>query len=168
MRVACPSCTAEYEVPDAMLAAGPRRLRCARCGHQFQAALPLPAAAPATEPVPVPPILPTPVPPPAPPPPDLPAAPPAGPPVEAPPPPIADTDRPPPTRGLRRHSPIDAPPEINGTRDTPRRSGPVLALAWLLSLATLAVAGWALVHYQTEIVEAWPPAARLYAALGLG
>ncbi|WP_413466168.1 zinc-ribbon domain-containing protein [Planktothrix agardhii] len=44
MRIACPSCSAEYQVPDALLASGPRLLRCARCGHQFQAALPAPAA----------------------------------------------------------------------------------------------------------------------------
>jgi predicted Zn finger-like uncharacterized protein len=53
MRISCPNCDAAYEVPDTALAAGPRRLRCARCGHQFQAALPGAAAARA-EPRPVP------------------------------------------------------------------------------------------------------------------
>ena len=54
MRIACPSCHAEYEVPDAMLAGGGRQLRCARCGHAFAAALPrsAPAAPPAGPPAP--------------------------------------------------------------------------------------------------------------------
>jgi len=39
MLVNCPSCNAAYDVPDRLLAAGPRRMKCAKCGHQFSAAL---------------------------------------------------------------------------------------------------------------------------------
>jgi predicted Zn finger-like uncharacterized protein len=53
MRIACPNCSAEYDLPESLLAGGPRLLRCARCGFQFEAALPGPAtaaeAAPAVE-----------------------------------------------------------------------------------------------------------------------
>jgi predicted Zn finger-like uncharacterized protein len=55
MRLACPSCHAGYEVPDDRLGDGVRRLRCARCGHEWNA--------------PPPPLPPPPPEPPAPPPP---------------------------------------------------------------------------------------------------
>ena len=48
MRVICPSCSAAYEVPDALLSAG-RTVRCARCGEEWV------AGAPAEEPEPPPP-----------------------------------------------------------------------------------------------------------------
>lgn len=42
--VHCPSCSASYDVPDRLLAAGPRLMQCSKCGHRFHAA-PLPPAA---------------------------------------------------------------------------------------------------------------------------
>ena len=42
MRIACPSCSASYDVPDRLLA-GRKALRCARCGEQWT---PPPADAP--------------------------------------------------------------------------------------------------------------------------
>ncbi len=36
MHLTCPHCSTEYEVPDVALAAGSRRLRCDRCGHQWR------------------------------------------------------------------------------------------------------------------------------------
>ncbi len=45
MRVSCPACQTEYDVPDAALAGRARTLRCGHCDHQWQVA-PL-AAAPA-------------------------------------------------------------------------------------------------------------------------
>jgi predicted Zn finger-like uncharacterized protein len=169
MRVACPNCAAEYDVPESLLAAGPKLLRCARCGHRFQAGAAAgvaPPAAPAASPAVTPPPAP-----PAPPPEPLPPPPPIRPPAEAPPPrpaPVAtqtsDSDRPPPTRGLRRHSPIEEPDEA----EPEPRAGRAVLIGWVLTFAVLAAAGWAALHYQAEIVEAWPPAARLYAALGRG
>ncbi|WP_368414367.1 hypothetical protein [Falsiroseomonas sp.] len=80
-------------------------------------------------------------------------------PVGAPP---SGPDRPPPTRGPLHHSPINPPEE-----PTPPPTGR-LAAAWLASLALVGAGVAALVVFQAEIVAAWPPAARLYAALGLG
>jgi predicted Zn finger-like uncharacterized protein len=49
MRLTCPHCSTEYEIPDAALAAGSRRLRCDRCGHQWRQEGPV--AAPESAPV---------------------------------------------------------------------------------------------------------------------
>lgn len=35
MRLVCPSCEATYEVPDAVLGAAPRRLKCAKCQQEW-------------------------------------------------------------------------------------------------------------------------------------
>jgi len=80
----------------------------------------------------------------------------------------AEAARPPPTRGPSHHSPIDPPPPAERlVEPAPSRPAAPVALAWLLSLAVLGAAGWAGYRYRAEIVEAWPPAARLYAAIGL-
>jgi predicted Zn finger-like uncharacterized protein len=52
MRLSCPNCATEYEVPDAALAGRSRKLRCAHCGTEWRSAAPdseriLSAAAPA-------------------------------------------------------------------------------------------------------------------------
>ncbi len=49
MRVSCPNCQTEYNVPDAALAGRTRKLRCANCDTQFQAG-PLPEPPEATPP----------------------------------------------------------------------------------------------------------------------
>jgi len=54
MRLSCPACQTEYEVPDAALAGRARTLRCANCGHQW-------LSAPAAAEVPLPPPPPPPV-----------------------------------------------------------------------------------------------------------
>ena len=170
MRIACPSCSAAYEVPDALLAAGPRLLRCARCGAQFTATGTAPPA-----PAEVPPAPPEPPPAPA---PAAAAAPAPEPPGEAPPepppePPLAETvtlarDRPPPTRGPTRHSPIDAPPTAESEEPPAGAARGRLAAAWFASVALLAALVVALLRWHAEIAAAWPPAARLFGALGLG
>jgi predicted Zn finger-like uncharacterized protein len=45
MRVVCPACNAEYEVPNRLIGAG-RRLRCTRCNHDWLLHPPAPAEAP--------------------------------------------------------------------------------------------------------------------------
>ncbi|HYF07980.1 MAG TPA: zinc-ribbon domain-containing protein [Acetobacteraceae bacterium] len=40
MRIECPSCAAAYDIPDRLLQAGPRALRCAACGTTWMASLP--------------------------------------------------------------------------------------------------------------------------------
>ena len=165
MRIACPNCGAEYEVPDAMLASGPRQLKCARCGHRFQAVAPgLPPAPPASRtPEEVAPHTPPPGPAPTAfrrPDPARPDPMPADPEPPDSPPADAASVRPPPTRGLAQHSPIE--PDARPGTALP------LALAWLLSFAVLGGAGYAGFFWRAEIMQAWPPATRLFAALGLG
>ncbi len=176
MRLGCPNCGAEYEVPDALLASGPRLLRCARCGHQFQAARPVPQQGTETAPVVSAPASAPPAPAPAPAapfraePPRAEVAPshaPGAAPVERR---VAEdnTGRPPPTRGLSRHTPIHPLPEEDEEEEG-RGPAATLALAagWLISCALLGAAAWMAFQYRAEIMEAWPPAARLYQALGL-
>jgi len=149
MRVTCPACAATYDVPDRMIGAG-RRLRCAKCGHDWlfhpegpaveeEAA----AAQPRTEP-------PSPAPsattPPA---PDLPSR---------------DL---PPRRAASPRRPQLIDPPLPPLGDAPPRHDGVLKLAWIVTgLVVLGLVA-ALYLFRTEIVEAWPPAARLYLALGL-
>lgn len=163
MRIACPTCAAAYEVPDAILAAGPRLLRCARCSTEFPAALPEAEARPQATTVADP--APDPIPEPSaePPPRDASPAPDPMPPSPEPAPDlaVAPRDRPPPTRGPAVPSPIEPP-------EPPAASGQgALAAAWMASVAAIAAGVFALLHWQAEIAAAWPPAARLYAALGL-
>jgi predicted Zn finger-like uncharacterized protein len=182
MRIACPNCSAEYDVPESLLATGPRLLRCARCAHQFEAVLPgaeapaTPREAAAAPPAAAPPVAaPQPAGPAPTTPPDPPPEPP--PPAQAPVPDVAAApplevtaplvDRPPPTRGLAHHSPIDPPaPEPPPPRER-QRFVVTLAVAWLASLVVIFAAGWATYTYHEEITAAWPPIARLYQALGI-
>ncbi len=53
MRVSCPSCQTEYDVPDAALAGRTRTLRCVTCGNQWVAG-PLPVETPAAAVMPPP------------------------------------------------------------------------------------------------------------------
>jgi predicted Zn finger-like uncharacterized protein len=149
MRIACPSCSTAYEVPDALLAAGPRLLRCTRCGTQFtaQGSAPPPPEAPPPE---SPPFRPPPPKSAAPPPPE------AAPPEASPPEPAPE----PPVEPLREATAPAEPPARPST-------GP-LAAAWLGSFALLGALLFATLHWRAEIAAAWPPAARLFAALGLG
>ncbi|WP_270938845.1 hypothetical protein, partial [Falsiroseomonas oryzae] len=62
---------------------------------------------------------------------------------------------------------IDPPPLRRLPPPEPERSPAALAAVWLLSLALVGAAGWAMWHYRAEITAAWPPAARLYQAIGL-
>jgi predicted Zn finger-like uncharacterized protein len=133
MRIGCPNCAAEYEVPDRLLAAGPRLLRCAKCAHQFEAALPVEQAA---APGPAPAVMAV-----APPPEPVLAAAPAL--------PVAHADA-----ALR--APV-----------TPRHDR-VAAFGWVGTVLLLVAGGLAGIRYRTDITEAWPPAARLFQALGLG
>ena len=152
MRVACPECSAAYELPPALAArlGEGRPLRCARCGHTWA---PGPAeAAPAAAP-----------PPPA---PDLEPSPPDGP---AWPTLLASIPQPAPAAPV----PPAAPPGRGAAllARLPRlpadRAGATLAAAWAASVLLLAGGALAAWHWRVAIVEAWPPAARAFLALGL-
>ena len=175
MRVTCPNCSAGYEVPESRIGAG-RRLRCARCKHDWWVEPPEPATAPAA--------------------PEssfsravsqaaaLPAAdttgtpPPRREPIEprALPPPAVDAgaDAPPATPSQRPDPPsVAASPSVPRPIVPPRadsppgRSGALLA-AWVGSLMIFVAVLAALLLYRVEIMEAWAPAERLYDALGIG
>lgn len=52
MIVSCPSCTARFNISDASLETGPRRVKCGRCAHVWRVVAPTkPRAAPAARPV---------------------------------------------------------------------------------------------------------------------
>ncbi len=152
MRVSCPSCAAAYEVPDRLIGTG-RRLRCSRCGHDWLVEPPAEGApGAAADPAPAAAGAPT----------DPDAA--APPPGREPPPPIAAAAQPP----APRRAPQVIDPPLPRLGDAPPRSGRRLALAWAATaVAVLALVG-VLALFREEITSAWPPAARLYLALGLG
>ncbi len=163
MRISCPNCSAEYDVPDTALAAGPRMLRCARCGHSFRAALPEP---PATEAAPG----------------SLPesqmnsrsesavtaVAPAVEAPAEAPPP------LPPPPLAQHGAEPQPIPPPPSGASaedrlgQAPASPPDRFAVAgWVLTVLVLGLAAYAGYAFRADVMEAWPPSQRLYALLGL-
>jgi predicted Zn finger-like uncharacterized protein len=142
MRITCPSCSAAYEVPDTLLGAAPRRVRCARCGHEW---LPTPQSA-IDAPVQTP-VAPKPM---------LAPAPPSPPPLVAEP-----SARPaPPSRLAPDFERLPA-------TDEDERAGRSTLIAWVLTVLVLAAAGWAAVAYRHPVMEAWPPSQRVYHALGL-
>lgn len=59
------------------------------------------------------------------------------------------------------------PPAVSTPARRPRASLAAPVLAWVASLAVLVGAGAALVYHRAAVIEAWPPAARLFLALGL-
>jgi predicted Zn finger-like uncharacterized protein len=142
MRIACPSCGAEYDVPDRLLAGGGRSLRCSRCGADFAlpaaadetAVLPAALRVAAPAPLPEPEAVPTPTP----------VAPAAAPAAVLPPAPAA---------------PERAP--VAGEDDA------ALRRAWAASVALVLGAAIGLVILREPVMAAWPPARRLFAALGL-
>jgi predicted Zn finger-like uncharacterized protein len=178
MRIVCPNCSAEYEVPEARLRAG-RAVRCARCGGTWvpepaQAADVSAVAAPAPAPV-------------APPVPstveragfdlaDLPAAHDAfEPPAEVERvrvrEPFADPEEVPATDAPRSAAPALRleEPLLPRTAPPARRSSPAGALLeWGLSALALACLLWAAYAWRDTIMQAWPPSIRVYAALGIG
>ncbi len=142
MRIVCPACEAEYDVPEAIGGAG-RKVRCARCQTVWLASAAPPEPEP--EPAPAPPIAP---------PPEL----------EPPRPPALFAD-PPRVRsdwGRADRAQVD---DDGAPADTERPAAPWIA-AWVLSLVLLGVAGWAGYHWRDDVIRLWPASERLYAVLG--
>ena len=137
MRVACPECAAEYELPPevaARLAPG-RAVRCARCGASWA---PVPEEAPGGE-------------------------------SAAPAPALDDPEPEPPPVGPAE--PIAAPALAaprRGRPAVPQPGGRGAALGWVATAAVLLLAAGAAWHWRVALVQAWPPLARAYMALGLG
>jgi predicted Zn finger-like uncharacterized protein len=146
MRIVCPSCSVAYDVPDSLITAG-RTVRCAHCSGEWT---PVPATAAGTEPAPQPIGDPTASIP------DVPvtATAPEG--SAAEPVPAAEAPSPRSSAMDRLAMPSARPP-----------SRLWLRLAWLSSLALLVFLGWAGYAWRAQIVEVWPPSARVYAAFGI-
>ncbi len=192
MRIVCPACDAVYEVPDSLLGAEARALRCARCGHEWVPR----AEAVAGGPLPDVPIHDAPLP--DAPPPDVPLRRPVpaslaeraaervaerdaasldnGVPRELPPP----ARRPPLSRLPEARVPESrvptAPPAPSESSLTifpplvgrPERSrGSAAALGWVASVLVLAAILAAAYVWRAEVQAAWPPSQRAYAAIGL-
>jgi predicted Zn finger-like uncharacterized protein len=150
MRIVCPSCSADYDVPDSLVTAG-RVVRCAACGGEW-----IPVEVDAAEPDSAPPSALQP--PPNDPPPvsgnAVPTAAPQEPPVDGLT--IADAV-------LRPQSAMDRLALHSALPSSRLR----LRLAWLASLAVLAFLGWAAYAWRAEISTTWPPSARMYAIFGV-
>lgn len=141
MLIECPKCQAGFQVPERLLRDRARPLRCGQCGTVF----PMPEP-PAPEPEPV--AF------------RAPELPPLAPVVEEP--------------GPERTPLAEEPhPELQGAGDTPPEAATGagsrgLRVAWAASIALLLGGGLAAIIKRDAVMEAWPPAARLFAALGLG
>jgi hypothetical protein len=59
-------------------------------------------------------------------------------------------------------------PDDPGYEVTERRGRPAVLLGWVASVMVWGLVIWAGYAYRAEIMNAWPPSQRLYAALGLG
>ena len=163
MHIACPTCNAAYEVPDRLIGAAGRQLRCAKCGHAWlvRPAEAAPSSPASTSPVPVSiGANPTGV-----------AEPPLLPPLPIPPPPKAlqapAHGLPPPLTTPWRAAQVIDPP-LPQQDDAPPRPAYALWAAWAASILLVILAVAALGVFREDIVAAWPPMARLYSALGLG
>jgi predicted Zn finger-like uncharacterized protein len=151
MRIACPACNAAYEVPDRLIGPG-RRLRCARCGHDWDVQQSTPGVSAADDP---------------------------GPPLimrpqarlEAPPGPGSEPPPEPPPHSVLRRAPQvldqDAMPRPGGDAAAPMHFLDGLWAAWAASILVVLAFLAALLVFRAEIAAAWPPAARLYTALGM-
>jgi len=141
MRIVCPACTATYDVPDRLLGTG-KRLRCARCAHEW--APPEMAPPPPPPAVHAPPLLLEPHPP-EPRPPD---------------PGLLEPRRPDPPL---QAGPKPRPP-VRATRSA--RTAVLLALGLsVLVLAGLLAAG---VVWRAVVMQVFPPSRLLFGLLGLG
>ena len=142
MRIVCPACATTYEVPETWLPPG-RAVRCARCDTDWMPLAAKAAIQPAPDEVP----------------PDW--VPPDEAPLDAPEPsaPFPPLVNKAPRSALRI-------PLMAVVNTTPRKETTALT-GWIISLALLAALAWGGVRWRTDVMRAWPPSERLYAALGL-
>jgi predicted Zn finger-like uncharacterized protein len=154
MRLVCPSCSAVYEVPESRIAAG-RMVRCARCGSDWIPVTEAPAASFDAEA-----------------PPKAEASPLAQAPPEAevlaPSEPAQSTA--PSAEGVARRSMVtvsrSAMARLAAHPALPRAST-ALRLAWAGSIVLLLLLLAVAYAWRSQIVAAWPPSGRAYAAFGL-
>jgi len=147
MRIRCPSCSATYEVPDALVSP-PRTVRCAECAQDWMAEPVADAAAaraePESESVP-----------------EAVAAPFPEPVAHQPPPLDKSASASMPLSALDR---LAAPATLSSHV---RRRDRVLTAAWAASIAALAGLGVAGYTQRNVLMAQWPASKRVYATLGL-
>jgi predicted Zn finger-like uncharacterized protein len=151
MRIRCPSCSATYDVADALLAR-PRTVRCAKCAHDWMAEPveddPLPDEQPEAA--------------------DEAMTPEAVVPVAAPVPVArARTPEPGPVFG---DTPLSAIERLAIPGEPPagqRRRDRLLTTAWALSFAALAATAVVAYTERNLLMRHWPASQRVYATLGL-
>ena len=138
MRIVCPYCSTAYDVPDGLLN-GRKAVRCARCAQEWQPAAS--AFAPPTQKHGL-----------------------APPEIAAPPRPVIVENRPAErwtmAGGALAIDRLMAPP-------APPPTSLALRLAWLGSIILVLLLLCAGYVWRADVMAAWPPSARLYAALGL-
>ena len=148
MRIQCPSCTAIYEVSDALLDP-PRTVRCAQCAHDWMATA---MAEPAESPAPPDPVEET-----------APGtalhAEAAPEPAPAPEPELVPGDTP-----LSAIERLAAPGSKTSARAARSR---LLTSAWAASFAALALLGVAGYAKREALMSQWPASKRVYATFGL-
>jgi predicted Zn finger-like uncharacterized protein len=143
MRIACPSCQAEYDVPDTLLA-GRNAVRCARCGEEWKPAAAAPHDA-AAEPEAA-----------------LPAT---VAPAELIPEPAPEAALAPEEQAAPA---LFVPPREPRLASAPApRAGRAVLVGWLVTILVLAGLVYGGYAWRDRLMSAWPPSTRLYAALGL-
>ena len=138
MLIECPKCEAGFDVPERLMRDRTRPLRCGQCGTVF----PMPEP-PAPEPVAF-------------------RAP------EPPPAPAMEEPRPTPAPLAEEPQPEPEVARASAPEAANEASSRGLRAAWAASIALLIGGGLAAIIKRDAVMEAWPPAARLFAALGLG
>ena len=137
MLIECPNCTAGFQVPERLLRDRMRPLRCGQCGAVF----PMPQL-PAPEP-------------------EAFRAP------EAASARVVEEPRPEPTPRAEEPQPEPLAAADTAPEAASEASSRGLRAAWAASIALLIGGGLAAIIKRDAVMEAWPPAARLFAALGL-
>ena len=166
MRLTCPNCLTEYDVPDEAIAGRPRTVRCAHCGHQWRhgevandapelddltEANPAPEAAPLID---APPLLPEAM--------TVPAVPEPAAPEPAAPEPAAPRPGSAAEEALAARKAAFVPPPVPPRPPRRRSFGPAV-----IALLSLALVIGALAAHR-PIMRVWPASAGFYQALGLG
>ena len=178
MRITCPNCHTAYDVPDHLLAASSRPLRCSVCGNSWVRAQPAPILAtptPATAPAPVRATKPVPSPAPVPESPPEPAPAPVAEAVAetepAPEPEVAEVPPAPVAKATEPPKELSAPPRVTKAQGPSQGEWNGNSSAWpLISLVVigvlLALLGVAVLE-RTEIMHLFPASTQIFRALGL-
>ncbi len=146
MRIQCPSCTAIYEVADALLDP-PRTVRCAGCAHDWVAVAmeePVQAVQSGGNPAPE---EPAPV--------DMRHGTAEAPPDETP------------LSAIERLAAAPGEPVARNVSSLPRPRNRLLTIAWAASFAALALMGVAGYARRDMLMEQWPASKLVYTTLGL-